>query len=629
MGLFSIAFKNVKRNFKNYAMYLTSMIFSVLIYSMFKAIEYNDQIANVADGMKTVSKSFSGASVIIALFVFIFIWYSNSFFIKKRKKEIGLYSMLGIKKKNIAAMMFYETMTMGVIALAIGIFLGAFFSKGFILVFFRLIDAENIIKTGFSIKALFSTIKTFILIYFVVSISGASIIYRYELIDLFMAESKREKEPKASKVKAVLSLIFLLGGYILYILSKGGSLESVAMITLIAVVIGTYLFFSSFTVYYLKVKRNNKKFHFKGLNMISNSQLLYRIKGNSRTLATITILIATTLTASGVSISFYKFFSANMNKDMPFDYVIKVENNKVTNNIDKLIKNNTKNKLKEKIDITVLQYEDKGSDIYDGKYILSEKDFDKIAKAKNIEVKDKINSPKEAYYFSRFLDKKNKIYNVNINEENFKIVHSEERSLANMMVLDNVLIVRDEEFIKLQNQLNKEKYALYLVENHNRSEELTKDFNNIITNYERAKNDPEYKLVKSNYYENYRESISSSGTMLFIGCFVGLVFLVCTASIIFFKQLSEAMEEKHRYKILRNIGVRNKELKSSIYKQMEFTFFAPLIVGITHGGIALSIFGEFLNLGVLTPIIMVAIPYTIVYLIYYFLTVEFYYRAIS
>ncbi len=123
-----------------------------------------------------------------------------------------------------------------------------------------------------------------------------------------MAESKREKEPKASKVKAVLSLIFLLGGYILYILSKGGSLESVAMITLIAVVIGTYLFFSSFTVYYLKVKRNNKKFHFKGLNMISNSQLLYRIKGNSRTLATITILIATTLTASGVSISFYKFF---------------------------------------------------------------------------------------------------------------------------------------------------------------------------------------------------------------------------------------------------------------------------------------------------------------------------------
>ncbi len=111
--------------------------------------------------------------------------------------------------------------------------------------------------------------------------------------------------------------------------------------------------------------------------------------------------------------------------------------------------------------------------------------------------------------------------------------------------------------------------------------------------------------------------------MLFIGCFVGLVFLVCTASIIFFKQLSEAMEEKYRYKILRNIGVRNKELKSSIYKQMAFIFFAPLIVGIAHGGVALSIFGGFLNLGILTPITMVAIPYTIVYLIYYFLTVQF------
>ncbi|MDU1319947.1 MAG: ABC transporter permease [Clostridium botulinum] len=629
MGLFSIAFKNVKRNFKNYAMYLISMIFSVIIYSMFKAIEYNNQIADVANGMKTVSKSFSGASAIIALFVFIFIWYSNSFFIKKRKKEMGLYSILGIKKKSIAAMMFYETMTMGIIALVIGIFLGAFFSKGFILAFLKLIDAENIINTGFSIKALVSTIKTFILIYFVVSISGASIIYRYELIDLFTAESKREKEPKASKIKAILSLIFLLGGYALYIISKGESLESVAMITLTTVVIGTYLFFSSFTVYYLKVKRNNKKIHFKGINMISNSQLLYRIKGNSRTLATIAILIATTLTASGASISFYKYFSANMDKDMPFDYVIKVENNKVTNDIDKLIKNNSKNKLKEKIDITVLQYENKSSDIYDSKSILSEKDFNKIAKAKNIEVKDKINSPKESYYFTRFLDKKNKIFNINIGEENLKVVHSEERSLANMMVLDNVLIVRDDEFIKLQNQLKKEKYALYLVENHNRSGKLTKDFNNRITNYEKSKNNPKYRLANSNYYENYRENISSSGTMLFIGCFVGLVFLVCTASIIFFKQLSEAIEEKHRYKILRNIGVRNKELKSSIYKQMSLIFFAPLIVGIAHGGVALSIFGEFLNLGVLTPITMVAIPYTIVYLIYYFLTAEFYYKAIS
>nr|WP_307897216.1 ABC transporter permease [Clostridium botulinum] len=579
--------------------------------------------------MKTVSKSFSGASAIIALFVFIFIWYSNSFFIKKRKKEMGLYSVLGIKKKSIAAMMFYETMTMGIIALVIGIFLGAFFSKGFILVFFKFIDAENIVNTGFSIKALVSTIKTFILIYFVVSISGSSIIYRYELIDLFTAESKREKEPKASKIKSVLSLIFLLSGYGLYIISKGKSLESVAMITLTTVVIGTYLFFSSFTVYYLKVKRNNKKIHFKGLNMISNSQLLYRIKGNSRTLATITILIATTLTASGASISFYKYFSANMDKEMPFDYVVKAENNKVTNDIDKLIKNNSKNKLKEKIDITVLQYENKSSDIYDSKSILSEKDFNKIAKAKNIEVKDKINSSKEAYYFPRFLDKKNKILNVNISEENFKIVHSEERSLANMMVLDNVLIVRDDEFIKLQNQLKKEKYALYLVQNHNRSGKLTKDFNSIITNYEKSKNDPKYRLINSNYYENYRENISSSGTMLFIGCFVGLVFLVCTVSIIFFKQLSEAMEEKYRYKILRNIGVRNKELKSSIYKQMEFIFFVPLIVGIAHGGVALSIFGKFLNLGILTPITMVAIPYTIVYLIYYFLTVEFYYKAIS
>lgn len=98
MGLFSIAFKNVKRNFKNYAMYFISMIFSVLVYFMFKSIEYNDQIANVANGMKTVSKAFSGASVIIALFVFMFIWYSNSFLLKREKRNRFIFYVRCKKK---------------------------------------------------------------------------------------------------------------------------------------------------------------------------------------------------------------------------------------------------------------------------------------------------------------------------------------------------------------------------------------------------------------------------------------------------------------------------------------------------------------------------------------------------
>lgn len=637
MQLFNIAIKNVKRNFKNYMMYFFSMTFAVTVYALFKSIEYNKQISTVSKGMKKVGQAFSASSYIVALFVFIFIWYSNSFFIKKRKKEIGVYSLLGIKKRSIGALMFYETMIMGILALIVGIIFGGLLSKGFIQLFMKMIDAENMIKASFTMTAAYETIKAFIIIFLFVSIHGSTMVYRYELIDLFKAESKGEELPKASIVTVISALVLLFIGYLLYILQFEQNMEMVSMITLITVVCGTYLFFSSLLVFYLKAKKKNKNKHYKGLNMISNSQLLYRIKGNSRSLATIAILIATTLTSLGFSISFYKNFSSNIGRENPFDYVIQDVDSELTKKIDDLITNNDTNKLKQKIIITTVNNEvDPKEGAGFSQNLMAESDFEKIAEIKDIELNKKLLTDKDVYLVTRFGEPNKTIKSIELNKrkETYNVVEVKKMAIANGFVLNDVIVVKDEEFNKLSKEMKKQKINMYLVENHNRSGELSEKFNSLIKNYKNDKGVDEkgelkLKVASANYYDVYREEIASTGTLLFIGSFVGLVFLVCTASIIFFKQLSEANEEKLRYLILRKIGVRDSEIKASIYKQMAFIFFLPLAMGICHGAVALSKFGKWLEIGTFTPIILTTIPYTVIYLVYYFLTVKFYYKTVT
>ena len=172
MGLINIAIKNIKRNFYNYFLYFVSMIFSIMIYFIFTSIQYNTQVQEVVGSSITFSTVFKAASIVIAIFVAIFIWYSNSFFIKKRKKEVALYSLLGIRKKQIARMLFYENIVMGTAALAAGILMGSLFSKLFIMLLIRLMGFSANIIFMIPLKAVLNTSVVFIILFLITSIHG-------------------------------------------------------------------------------------------------------------------------------------------------------------------------------------------------------------------------------------------------------------------------------------------------------------------------------------------------------------------------------------------------------------------------------------------------------------------------
>ncbi|MDD7794345.1 ABC transporter permease [Clostridium sp. 'White wine YQ'] len=637
MGLFDIAFKNIKRNFYNYFLYFVSMIFSIMIYFTFTSIQYNTKVQEAVGSSVNFAAVFKAAAIVVAVFVSIFIWYSNSFFIRKRKKEVALYSLLGIRKKEIGRMLFYENIVMGILALIAGILVGGLLSKLFIMLLIKLMGFSASISFMIPIKAVINTAIIFSILFLLTSINGYRLIYKFKLIELFKAENEGEREPKASLIRSALAIIFIAAGYLLY--TKGPLALSVFAIpvTLILTVIGTFLLFSSLTLLVIKLSKKNKRRYYSGINMVGTSQLLYRIKGSARTLAIIAVLSAATLTAMEVSSSFYYDLTINLQKNHAFTYAFASNNTSLDKNVEDIISKYPKNKILSSVDMNFAKVHgfwvdaDQASNFY----LISESNYNKVASARGLKDMVELNSNDEVVIYDEILNfttKNNyagKTINIDTNnqKQTLKVKDYKDYSLVNTGMIRRVVVVKDEVYNKYYLKDNLYRIKGYITDNKKDSEELTNEFIRLINN-KLPKTDGSY-FNYSAYYEDYRAGLTYSGLIIFIGAFLGLVFLVATGSIIFFKQLSEASDDKNRYEILRKIGVTNKEIKSSISKQIFMVFALPLVIGIIHSLVASTLLAKITRLNLTLPIIITIGAYTIIYMIYYFLTVNSYYDIIN
>lgn len=640
MTLFNIALKNIKRNFYNYFIYFVSMISSIMIYYTFTSIQYNEQVLTIVGLDRKIDVAFKASSIVVAIFTAMFIWYSNSFFTKKRKKEVGLYSLMGVRKKQIGRMLFYENIIMGILALGAGIFMGSLLSKVFVMLLIKLMGFSVGVQFTIILKAIINTIITFAILFFITSVHGYTIIYRFKLVELFKADKKGEKEPKASIIFAILGIGLIAGGYTLYLLPKFPSLLSI-LGTLILVVIGTYFFFSSFVIFIIKLAKRSKKRYYRGINMIRISQLLYRIKGQSRTLATIAVLSATTLTAMGVTASFYYDFQTKLDTRYPFTYAYINNDKRIDEKVEAIMTKHPKNKVISSVEFEFVQVKGKLPRVtkYKSKEdtinIISESKFNEIATVRGLDEKINLDSMEEAVIIDEFYNQSlmdsyiGKIGEIHLGDQKtqFKIMDNKSYSLLNEYMVFNVLVVKDEIYNKYYNVGNIIKARAYINKNKNESKELTEELTKLLLEIDVEEEGIGRQFTS--YYYNYKEGLIGSGLTIFIGAFLGLVFLLSTGSIIFFKQLSEANDDKGRYKILKNIGVNKKEIKTSIAKQMLLVFLLPLIVGIVHSLVAISLLDKILDVNLIVPISLSVGAYTLIYMIYYVLTVNSYTKIVN
>ncbi|MCT4618418.1 MAG: ABC transporter permease [Marinisporobacter sp.] len=635
MTLFSIATKNIKRNFYNYFIYFASIVFNVMIYYTFISMRYNKQVARFVEGDEKILVLFNFASIVIAIFSLIFISYSTSFFMKKRKKEMALYSLLGVKKKQIGSMLFYENLVMGILALFIGTILGSILCKFFIMILANFMGVFGAVDFSINLKALLNTLMVFGLLFFVTSIHGYRIIYKYKLVELFKAEKIGEKEPKSSIFLGLLSIIILVAGYSIGLSTEATSDSFLINIpvTLIASIVGTFIFFHFFLVLVMKISKNNKRKYYKGMNMISTSNLLYRIKSNALTFSIIAILSASTLTAIGTCYSFYYDFNRMFDTMYPFSYSYITNDKSIDEKVEKIISKYPENKILNTGEVEFIKLDGKliNQDTTSKKqasktiYLVSKSKYNELAKIKGLDIEASLKNKREMILLDHPRTKPqiaktkemiHQLIELSLNNQKEKLTIKDyliypamnDRYGQTTFVVDDTIYKK----YYMKDHIIREKG--YIIDNKNNSHALTKELIRFLPN--------EVELMA--YYADTQGILKFMGMILFVGIFLGLVFLIATGSIIYFKQLTEAQENRPKYIILKKIGVHKKEIQTSITKQVLIIFLAPLTIGICHSIVALLILAKLFNTTLLIPMLLTILPYTMIYFIYYILTINSY-----
>lgn len=504
----------------------------------------------------------------------------------------------------------------------------------------KVMGYDVIANFAVSSDAIMNTILVFALITVITSFHGYRLIYRFKLIDLFKADQEGEKEPKASFIIAVLSVIFIGIGYWLALQNilesevwrKIGMMVT-PLVIIVSVILGTYLLFSTLMVYIMRLSTKNKRKFWKGINLISTSQLLYRMKGNARTLTIIAILSATTLTAVGASYSLYYNNESNVKLRNP-NSIMFINNdehiaNKVNNRISqeenhRITYHKTIPTLQIKVDTSSLN--SKMGEIMTVYTIISNKTFNEMAglqeRKDHLSLKGNDAAVLDAGYYEgltpEYVGSSIPLHVDNLTEDiTFKKLMK--YNVLNLATANITVVISDDLFSMLEKGTNLVNMEAYKFTNESQSKITNKEIESMIPD------DASF----SSFYGDYSLGMETAGLIIFIGAFLGLVFLSATGSIIYFKQLTEANSDKGRYVILHKIGVNKKEVRKSIAKQVFFIFILPLLVGIAHSVVALTALSWLLQTNLVIPVIICIGIYIVIYVIYYFLTVRTYYKIVT
>lgn len=613
MTLSDLAVKNIRRNIKHYALYIGATVFSIIIYFTFATLKYSDNLSGLAERSGQIRGIMSGSAFVLMIFVAIFILYSNTFFMKKRKKEVALYSLLGVRKRKIGFLLFFENMMIGIISLVIGVGLGFFLSQLFLVILLKLMGIQMELGFTFSTHAIIETTFVFFVIFLVISLLGYRIIYQFKLIDLFQAANKGEDQPKTRLINVLAGMLTLVLAYWLAlqdlatseVWSKLGPATPLIIIGL--TIIGSYLLFNSVLVYVLTKMKERESWAWKGLNLMTASQLLYRIRGNAKTLTVIATLSATTITAGGAVFGMYYNTDENVEAVSPFSFMWKGPQQEMpTESVEAAINFEVK-------DVRI-----PGEEMTKEYNIINQSTFERLAEAlkwENIEqIKNKQTGALliEPNYDELWSDK---IEEILVDDNQYQIQKMYTESIFNMEVLPGiVLVLSNEQFEALERKATN--YHAVQLDNYKKHADLSAQLASSFAteNFSSA-------------FLNYQESLKASGALLFVGSFLGLVFLLATGSIIFFKMMTEAEEDKSKYGILYKIGVSKVDMKRTIRYQVGLVFATPLLLGLMHGAVALIAFSNLLQMNLWKPILWWMLAYTLVYTIYYFITVRGFYQT--
>lgn len=620
MNSFKIVKMNFKNNIKTYGLYIISMVFAVAMYYNYWNLYYNPQVLASRELSVYIQSTAITSTLFMVIFLIFFIMYSSNFFLNEKKREIGLYALMGIDNYKIAGIFASEGLLLGFLSLILGLILGIGFSKLFMMILAKVAILDIVFKFNISTKALSTTVITFLIIFLLTFLKGYINIIKMNLIDLINANKKEEIEPKLNYFKGILAIVILALAYIISIGYWEVNFFIVLNIAVLFVIIGSYLFFGSFLTIIIKRFTKNKKFLYTNNRMVYLTNIYFRIKDNFRTLAAVTVLITACITALGTVSSMKYFVSENYQTEFPYSvsFIEEVEEDKKI--IDDIIeKNNYKKILDEKVyhmvvdDYTVLSFSN---------FKKLQEDL-KIEKNKNFLSKSKLEDDEIG-----FVDGPNTMLSMlgtpedmDFNGELYKIAGRMKAPTLGTYFTKELVIVSDNIYDKLKLNNEELKFNGIILD-----DEANIDFEGLTMEIAKALN----KELK--FFTKYMVSVTRYalvGIVYFLGFFMAFVWMFATGSILYFKILSESFKDKEKFRILKNIGITDEEIKTTVKKQIGLLYKSPFILGLVHSGVAIAVLSDMMKYPLYLPTVASILVFGFVLYFYYRFTVKKYLDVIE
>ena len=634
-----LAVTNLKNNRKTYVPYIFTGVLTVMMFYIIDALSRGKGITQ-----NTLKICLQYATGVIIIFAVIFLFYTNSFLIKRRKKEIGVYNILGMGKRHIARMMAVETILTAGISILGGLVFGIIFGKLMYLLLLKIL--HNSVDMQFSVNgiAIVQTVILFAGIFLLTYLYNILQIQLVNPVELLHGGNQGEKEPKSRWLLVIVGVAALGNGYWIALTTEA-PLEALLkfFVAVVCVIIGTYALFIAGSIVVLKILRKNKAYYYNPKHFTSVSGMIYRMKQNGAGLANICVLSTMVLVMVSTTVSLYAGMEDILDSRFPRDVSI------VCNEADTNKEETLQRLIKEQCEKAGVKITDRVRYRYGS--------MNAVLKGNNLEKVEQYYPDNHFYYVEMItqeeynrIEKQNVSLKeqeiltyttngkcgkkqINIAGQNYQVkkelseMTSQPKSTAEMYKTLYIVFANAEQIERIESFSYADKFNLKGDDGKQKEtlEQIQNEF------YEKFPDGTmeSRMLSRSSFYELY-------GGLFFIGIYLGSMFIMATVLIIYYKQISEGYDDRERYQIMQKVGMSKKEVKRSIRSQVLSVFFLPLVVAVIHVAVAFKVMTKILGVLNLTNVSLFAVctiitiaVFAVFYIIVYSITAKEYYRIVN
>ncbi|SFQ88452.1 putative ABC transport system permease protein [Bacillus mycoides] len=624
------AFNNIIRSKRTYAAHFLSSSFSVMVFFTYSLLLFHPDLqGELASTSKTMSllgtMGMQISQYLIFVFSFFFLLYSVSSFLKTRKKEFGILIMHGMTPAQLNKLIFLENMLIGVASITFGILIGLIFSK------LNLLASENILAIDkglpfyVPIKAVFTTIGAFLILFLVISLFTSKMVKANKLIDLMKSEEKPKPEPKASKVLAFLSVLLIGLGYgcVFYFVLERNFIMPYLLGGVVFVVIGTYFLFSQLSVYVIRVLKKKDTVFFNKTNLLTISELAYRMKDNATMFFMLAIVSAVAFTGIGTCLAMGNKGLTEMINPFAFTYTSLGENPQEGEHITEIKKQLTRSNFSYQVAVTNPKFTENNL------VLIKVSEYNKFAKIFGYEM-EKLDNDQQTIIVPSIVSQKEKYARgkdipekIDVVQENLEMSLQVKKAVP-YIVLPNtigaIIVVSDSLYDKIPNRkteddsyVMKSQYG-FLVENWEKSRVVTKKLEATMGNNNSVQAHHYFKALYSEWIFSKQEN----GILLIVSVLVGIVFFTFAASLLYFRLYADLEREQQQYEMIAKVGLSRRELKKIVTRQLTLMFFLPLIIAIIHSGVAFIALQQLIDFSVLKMSILIILAFISIQSVYFF-----------